>query len=161
MKIVAFLQNLWVKNPARVEKLFADFPDRRESILAQLLFSGGKTGKVLRKKFGVDLCNEIIWEESTTVIAATSDGIFPPDHSHIKSVLMKHRPEIVLGFGKIASKAVLRVLHEIYFGEGDARFKVQFMAGPHPAAIGKKHSEALDHMVKSLILELNEPRITS
>lgn len=103
MKIVAFLQNIWVKDPERVRKMFASFPNQRESIITKLLFLGGKTGKNLQAGLGEALCNEIIWEETTKEIGSYSASIFPPDSEHVKAVLEKHKPEIVLCFGAVAA----------------------------------------------------------
>lgn len=67
--ILAFMQNMWVKDPSRVKAMIDRQPDefkRREfrlQITKRLLFAGCKSGRVLRAVFG-DLCDEIIWEEA-------------------------------------------------------------------------------------------------
>lgn len=132
MKIVAFLQNLWVKDPARTERLFAAHPEKREYILKCLLFLGGRTGNILKCTLGQDVIDQIAWEESTKQIAGDSRGVFPPDYEHIKAVILKHRPEIVLAFGKIASTAVIKVSEEML--PEPATFHFRVLSAPHPCA---------------------------
>lgn len=127
--IVAFLQNLWVKNPDRVREMFARRPDGREFMLRMLLFRGGRTGKILRENLGQDLCNQIVWEESTTQIGGDAKSVFPPEPEHIRRVLLKHQPEIVLAFGKVAAQAVFGVLPAL-----PPPAMVHFLSAPHPCA---------------------------
>jgi hypothetical protein len=143
MKCVAFLQNLWVKDPTRVQAMFERYPEQREYMLRKLLFCGGRTGTILKATLGWDLCLKIIWDESTTQIAGDSKFVFPPEPAHIRRVLEKHRPEIVVTFGLIASKSVFKVFSEMMAGLGE--FKCQFRSVPHPCArtrqdpLGKLH----------------------
>ena len=128
MKIVAFLQCLWAKDPARVKASLADMEARglREAMLCRLLFNGGHTGNILRQAFGTKLCGQIVWEESTKEIAGKSNGSFPADIDHIATVLTKHQPRIVLAFGSIAIGGVDNALRK-------TGLSVDFIQGAHPA----------------------------
>jgi hypothetical protein len=132
MSVVAFLQNLWVKDVARAESLFARYPEKREYILRCLLFMGGKTGRILKQTLGEDLASKIIWEESTTQISSNPSEIFPADLAHIRRVINKHRPEAVVTFGKIASKSVFLVTNGMLAEPADFHFEL--LCVPHPCA---------------------------
>ena len=131
MKVVAFLQNLWVKDPAHVEKFFRRYPEMRERMLRKLLFYRCKTGRVLKAGLGEKLCDEIVWEESTTQIAGDARTVFPPDHKHIEDVIKKHQPEVVIALGKVASQAVFEVISE---SMDRLMLKMEFCSAPHPCA---------------------------
>jgi hypothetical protein len=132
MKIVAFLQNLWVKDLVRVREMFARHPDGREYMLRMLLFRGGKTGKILTSLLGQELVNKIVWEESTTEISGNANEVFPADLAHIRRVLNKHRPEAVVAFGRIASKSVFLVSNGMM--AEPANFTFELFCVPHPCA---------------------------
>ena len=132
MKIIAFLQNLWVKNPERVKEMFARHPDGREYMLRMLLFHGGRTGKILMDTLGEELVNKIVWEESTTEISGNANAVFPADLGHIRRVINKHKPEAVVTFGRIASKAVFIVANGMMAEPAD--FQFELLCVPHPCA---------------------------
>lgn len=104
--IVAFLQNLWVKDPDRVKALIEKHGEEyRRHLIKQLLFAGGLTGKRLRATFG-DLIYQIDWEEASREIAADAKTICRPDLEHIQAVLDAYQPDIVITFGNVAFNAV-------------------------------------------------------
>src|SRR4051812_46598313 len=108
--IVAFMQNMWVRDPERVKQFIAAHPEPtreryRRLLIARLLFMGCLTGRRLQAAFG-DVCDSIVWEESTREIAGDPKTIFPPDLIHIRQVLAECEPSVVLTFGKIAWNAV-------------------------------------------------------
>jgi hypothetical protein len=105
MTIVAFLQNQWFKNPESIRAMYERNPERREKLNKLFLFAGCLTGKRLRAAFG-DLCNEIIWENASREIGGKSSANFKPDPAHIKAVLDKHKPDLILLFGKNATHGV-------------------------------------------------------
>lgn len=106
MKIIAFLQNMWVRDPHRVRALIErDGEEFRRRIIEYSLFAGCVTGRRLRAAFG-DLCDDIVWEESTREIAGNPRDVFPPDLEHIRTVLLSESPDCILAFGRIASGAV-------------------------------------------------------
>lgn len=104
-KVVAFLQNVWVHDPERLRRIFEREPEIREEMIARLLFMGCFTGGRLTKAFG-DLCDEIVWEETTLEIAGNPKTILPAQPEHIREVLARHNPKIVLTFGRIAFEAI-------------------------------------------------------
>jgi hypothetical protein len=127
MKIVAFLQNMWVRNPERVRKMIAedDTGELRERLIVFALFRGCLTGRRLKNVFGEDLCNEIVWEEASPVIDDNPKRYHVPVPDHIRAVLAKHQPDTVLCFTLAGSKIV---------GEICASLKIRFISAPHPAA---------------------------
>jgi hypothetical protein len=123
MKILAVLQNMWVKDPERVKAMLARTPQARRRVIHFSLFAGCRTGRVLKSIFGEDRCREIVWEESTTEIASNPRDIFPPDIDHLKAVLAEIRPDVVLSFGRIASVALSQMVPA-----------EKLIVGPHPTA---------------------------
>lgn len=123
MTVLAIMQNQWFKNPERVRRMFARHPEQRERIVEIFLFAGCKSGRVLKQVFGATLCGAIIWEEASTYIGDKASSVFHADYDHLRRVVHKHDPKVVLAFGKVASGAVGCILpaHKI-------------IAGPHPAA---------------------------
>ena len=129
--IVAFLQNLWVKDPQRIQKILDGHDDKfRRALLKRLLFAGGLTGKRLRSAFG-NLCEQIIWDEASREIAGVSSGICQPDLAHIKNVLDTYKPNVVVVFGNIARDAVV----PLWSGE--------LICLPHPAA---RQADVMDRL---------------
>lgn len=123
MKIVAFLQNIWVNNPDRARECIARRGEEyRRRLIAYALFSGCLTGKRLKAAFGEDLCKQILWEEASREIAGNARKVCKPDHAHIAAVLERERPDIVLAFGQMAGAAVAGLWHG------------PLIYAPHPAA---------------------------
>jgi hypothetical protein len=122
--ILAVLQNQWFRDPARMRATIDRFPDSRRRIIHYALFAGCRTGKILKSVFG-DLCDEIVWEEASPEIGGHASSYFPADHAHLQSVLDDVKPDVVLGFGRIATDA-LKVLVP----------QNKLITGPHPTARG-------------------------
>lgn len=110
MKILAVLQNMWVKDPDRVREILTRWPQARRRMIVSSLFAGCRTGQVLKKVFGDDCPNRFIWEESTREIAGNPRDIFPPDMRHLRAVLAAEKPAIVIGFGRIAYSALSQLV---------------------------------------------------
>lgn len=123
MKIVAFLQNMYFRDPERTRAMFAEHPERRERYISAFLFMGCLTGKRLQSVFGEELCDAIIWEEVSPEIGGHASSKFSADIAHLTRVLDKHKPTAVLAFGKIAGDA----LRSMACGWA-------VIYGPHPAA---------------------------
>ena len=120
---LAFLQNMWVRDPDRVRRDIARLgEDYRNRIIEFFLFRGCLTGRRIRHAFGDELLAQITWEESTREIAGNPRQIFPPDPAHILAALTLHRPAVVLTFGRIAGDAV------------QALWAGPLIRVPHPAA---------------------------
>jgi hypothetical protein len=134
VKIVAFLQNLWVKDPEKMRQIFDRHPgfESRAYMLRTLLMRGGRTGKILKATLGMETINQIIWEETTTQIAGDPKTIFPADLSHIRKVLNFYKPEAVVTFGRIASKSVFLVANGML--AEPAEFTFELLCVPHPCA---------------------------
>lgn len=127
MKIIAFLQNQWFKDPDRMKRMLeTTFKGDRQKFTRTFLFFGCLTGRRLTKAFGEDLCDQIIWEEASPLIAGQSSGAFPADMNHICGILDRHKPNIVLTLGRIAREAIesLPIMDVNY----------ATISGPHPAA---------------------------
>lgn len=123
MRIVAFLQNQWFKDPEGVKAMFAEHPERRERYIEAFLFMGCLTGRRLKSVFGEDLCDGIIWEEASREVGGKSQSLFAADRQHMMAVIRKHNPTVILCFGKIAAEGVKSLPIEI-----------PVIYGPHPAA---------------------------
>jgi hypothetical protein len=135
MMIVAFLQNQWFKDPARMRQILAtQFKGDRESFERTFLFFGCLTGRRLMIAFGEELCDRIVWSNASPLIAGQSDDVFPPDPSHMASVIRKHTPQIVLLFGAVAQAGMADVIPILRRDVHHVGF--QIIAAPHPAARG-------------------------
>lgn len=124
MKVVAFMQNMWVKNPAFWRAAIAQAADpekHRRAVIRRLLFYKCITGRRLMAALG-EWCDCIVWEESTREIAGDPKTIFPAQPEHIRTVLEELAPAAVLTFGKIAAAAVEPLWPGLLF------------KAPHPAA---------------------------
>lgn len=123
MKVLAVLQNMWVKDPARIKALLERTPAARRRMITYSLFAGCRTGRILKAVFGEDRCREFVWEESTTEIAGNARDIFPADLVHLRAVLDEVEPDVVLAFGRIASAALTQLVP-----------RRKLLIGPHPTA---------------------------
>jgi len=153
MKIVAFLQNQWFKDPEGIKAMFAEHPERRERYIEAFLFMGCLTGKRLQAVFGEDLCGQIVWEEISPEIGGHSSSKFPADPAHIERVLRKHNPDVVLAFGKLAGDGLLSTLSNPNLRELPHGFKILY--GPHPAARNGA-VEGLKAMQKQLVAAMRK-----
>ncbi len=105
--ILAFLQNMWVRDPERIKRDIAKYGEElRMRYIEYALFAGCKTGRMLKKAFGEELIEQITFEETTREIAGDPKTIFPADLAHIRQCLEHHKPRVVLTFGQIAHDAV-------------------------------------------------------
>lgn len=109
MKVVAFLQNQWFKDPERAKMILERYEkderhggNGREMFLRDMLFLGCLTGKNLQKAFTWDVCADIIWEESSKNMGGNSASKFKADPEHMKAVIEKHHPDVIMVFGKVA-----------------------------------------------------------
>lgn len=131
MRVVAYLQNMWVKEPDKVQALLdrhKDNPMYWNKMCKLLLFAGCITGRRIKDAFG-DLVNDMIFDETTKEIAGDSKKIFKPDYFHIESSLNRLKPDVVICFGAIAAKAVTNVIDN-----GGCEFVPAIITAPHPAA---------------------------
>lgn len=127
MKILAFLQNQWFKDPARVKQIYDARPMRRRDLNRAFLFAGCLTGRRLKAAFGDDLCRQIVWEEISLEVGSKSHHAFLPDHEHIKKAIEEIKPDYIIAFGSIARMALASHCPTL-----------AQMNCPHPAARGKQ-----------------------
>jgi hypothetical protein len=107
------------------------------------LFAGCLTGRRLKTAFG-PICENIIWEEASPVVADNPRDYHPPDIDHVRSVLVEHKPDVVLCFTR-RGEEVLRVWCHM-FGLPEYRF----LTAPHPAARGSDTVPELNRMATDL-----------
>lgn len=106
---VAFLQNMWCRDPEMVRDGVARWGNRYwRRATYQFLFAGCVTGRRLKKAFG-PLIDQIEWEEATREIAGDSKTICLPQPEHIRAVLEELKPRVVLTFGNVAGDAVAAI----------------------------------------------------
>jgi hypothetical protein len=153
--IVAFLQNMWVRDPDRVRSDIAKYGEQHRLRLIQYcLFAGCLTGRRLKTAFGDELLEQIIWEESTREIAGNSRHVFPPDFVHIQAVLAEIKPRVVIAFGRIAGDAVKKV------------WNGPLVCCSHPAArqadtVGRLHTASVElktFLNPAILHEFNSPK---
>ena len=106
MKILAFMQNQWFHNPESARSLYGRYGrERHHELNAFFLFRGCKSGRMLRAHLGKELCDKIIWEESSKEIGGHASAKFTADPFHIENCIRLHLPDAVIAFGKIAAAA--------------------------------------------------------
>lgn len=107
--ILAFLQNQWFKKPNEVRAVFERHAGKRNELVKRFLFNGCKSGKVLQEALGRELCEQIIWEESSKEITGYASGVVKPDPQHMLDAIKQHNPDIILVFGAIARHGITQV----------------------------------------------------
>lgn len=127
LQVVAFLQNMWVRDPERMKRAFAEDTTGklRLRMIEYCLFAGCLTGRRLKAAFG-DWCEDIIWEEASPVISGDPKEYHAADPLHIASVLHEHKPQVVLCFTRAGEKVIRAAC-----GDG-----VHFIPVVHPACRG-------------------------
>lgn len=128
MKVLAFLQNQWFRDPDRARDFLTRRPELRHSFLRRSLFAGCKTGRVLKAALGEEWCSKIVWEEASPEIGGQAAAAFPADTQHILDVIVREQPAVILTLGKIATEAVAS-LCPIHLTP-----PAMVITGPHPAA---------------------------
>ena len=125
MKILAVLQNQWFHDPEKIKAIIERTPKARRKIITYSLFAGCRTGRVLKQVFGDDCSRRFVWEEASREIGGHASSAFPADLEHLRAALAEVKPDIVLGFGKIACDALAGLVdgHDL-------------VIGPHPTARG-------------------------
>ena len=107
MTILAFMQNMWVRDPARVHALIERCGENyRRRLIAYALFAGCASGRNLKATFGEELCRRITWEEASREVAGSPGARPRADLVHIAAALKEYKPDIVICFGRIAGDAV-------------------------------------------------------
>lgn len=130
------MQNQWLRNPERHERDLADVLKRRgkaaevklwRRMIHYALFAGCRSGQVLMTNLGEDLCNMIVWDESTRVIGSRASDNPPADFEHIRWTLEDVNPDVVITFGRTAGDAIKQIV-----AEDGPPFNTIY--APHPAA---------------------------
>ena len=137
MKVVAFLQCQWFRDPERVRGIIERRTAQelagngdgmtaaqvREEYISYFLFAGCLTGKRLRAALGEEWKDRIVWEEVSREIGGKSSSCFPAYLEHIHDVIARHQPRTVIAFGKVASDALRSI-----------EFNGILLHAPHPTA---------------------------
>ena len=162
MKILAFLQNQWFKDPERVRAIYARRPEHRQELNARFLFFRSLTGRRLKQVFG-DLTEDIIWENASPEIGGKSSAVFKADLDHVLRLIEGERPDVILTFGKIATSAIFQLKQGLYPSE--AVISPAHVWGPHPAArhpdtlVGLKEMErTLQRKMRLIAAEVHNAR---
>src|SRR5687768_9061735 len=129
---------MWFKDPVRMAELRGGaFKGDREKFIRTWLFSSCQTGTRLRRAFGEDLCDEIVWEETSRKMGGYSASAYPAEPEHMLAVIKRHNPDLVITFGKVAQRG----LAEAY---GMIAIPFNLIEAPHPAARHKTVFQELD-----------------
>lgn len=145
MKIVAFLQNMWVNDPVRVKRMIAEseHPERlRRHFIHRALFAGCVTGRRIKANLG-QLCDTIIWEEASREILGDPKQVPQPNFIHITTVILEEKPDLVIAFGAVARLGVNSV-------------RVPIVFSPHPAARRVEDQTAFREAMKTVLRIHNE-----
>lgn len=146
MKVLAFLQNQWFHDPDHVREILKRTPQARRRIIHYALFSGCRTGRVLKAGLGEEWCRKIVWEEASPEIGGEASSVFPADPAHILKAIEEVKPTVILALGKIASDAMFSLTPN----------GMTLITGPHPTARGVHTLPALRVIRTNLdIMEIN------
>lgn len=127
--ILAFLQNQWFHDPESVQRMYDRHPEDRNRLIAGFLFMGCLTGRRLQAVLGEQLCDHIIWEETSKNLGSHAGSRFPADLAHMRDAIAKFNPAIIICFGKIAGDAMAQI-NQPLFGQSS----YTLITAPHPAA---------------------------
>lgn len=149
------MQNQWFFDPPRIQKAMASATDPvkyRKRLLSYALFSGCKSGRMLRQHLGDKWCDRIIWENASDRIGDCASSVFPADMKHLKNLVGTEQPDIIVGFGKVACNAFLGDYEEhatvtelLWHGAAFA-----FVATTHPTARGERVGGELQECAREL-----------
>jgi len=156
-KIVAFLQNTWLKQPESSDKIrhYLIGEDDASIRFRRRLLSQSRTGKNLLNEFGDDFKN-VIWCNASPIVTSESSGNPPPDLNHIQRIINHHEPDLILGFGKNAQHGIREVIKRN--GNVANRFNTAFF--PHPVAYGGSIGvETAASVVRNFLKESSKGRI--
>lgn len=141
--ILALMQNQWFKNPERAKMLMKKYEEHekgRHVFIQDMLFFGCLTGQRILKAFGEDFARErIIYEEVSKEIGGHSSSVFPADKEHIQEVLEKHKPDILITFGQVATKGVIGL-----------ELPTIWIQAPHPASRGADIIQVLKEIAEEV-----------
>jgi hypothetical protein len=122
-RVVAFLQNCYVRETdVRSWARMMSGP-RRWPIIARGLFAGCKTGQVL-KRCGLPSMPWVIWENASTGIGTRAHHRFAADPDHMADVINRAQPDLVVVLGEVAQRGIEQL---------DVT-DCEVLYGPHPAA---------------------------
>jgi hypothetical protein len=117
MKLVAILQNAW-------SPVYAGGHWPRESWLRALRRSrSGQRLDVFARAAGDGV--EIYFDNTTPIVGATPDSIVAADLDHVRAVVERERPDVVVAFGRLATAAL---------DAAGISATLPTLALPHPAA---------------------------
>ncbi len=142
---LCFLQNQWGRNPTTSDPIFERFKKAedghkmRSEYVRRCLMRSCRTGKILKRAWGVDLMVRVEWDNASPRISETPDGRFNSDARHMQEIVDAHKPGIIVVLGSVAQKGILAVKHN-----------ATVLAGPHPCARAIATMEPLKEIGKKL-----------
>lgn len=134
MKILVFMQNMWVKEPEKVKQAIerSKDPEAWNNWVKTLLFAGCITGKRIKQVFG-DLVEDMIFDESTKEILNNPRDVPKADLEHMRNTILRIHPDTIITFGNHASKALEKIITSPY-PFYHIRIPKHIFNAPHPAA---------------------------
>ena len=131
-KVVAFLQNPYFKNgvgPEIVERYRVD-QDFHRQVLRESM-----TGGLLWGAFG-PMFYDIYWDNVSPVASFIRTGTAPePDLNHVREVIERLRPLVVIAFGAPARQALQKAYEFPWF---------TLLIFPHPTSFGMNATKLID-----------------
>jgi hypothetical protein len=154
--ILAFLQNQWFYDPARMQAIYqrhGNTPEKRAELNATYLFMGCLTGQRLQGAFG-ELCESMIWENASTLMGDRPSKGDNADPLHMTRCINHFKPDIILVFGKVAQEglAIIETARDALYSDFRITGAINFrtIIGPHPAARGADVTVQLVRMAHEL-----------
>lgn len=101
--ILAFMQNAWF--PAGTSKEAIDKYKTDQEFHRRLLARTMSGGRLL-SAFGPDMYNRIWWDNVSQAHTEEADGVAPIDMEHVERCIMTVKPDVIIGFGRLAEMAL-------------------------------------------------------
>jgi len=141
LKIVAFLQNPWFK-PGTPRRLIARYRD--DPVFRRRVLGAARTGLLLRRMLGEALFESICWENANPRHGTDRLAAFPAEVRHMRRVIHRHAPEVVVLFGRQAQDGFDRI-------RTPGSFVV--LRAPHPQARGsyKRHLAEVSAALREIV----------
>ena len=137
-KVFGLLQNSWFYDPPRIKQAMQryrnlgreDMAEKyRRRLLEYSLFAGCRSGRNLRDTLGDEWCDRMTWENASLELTDCASDVFPADFKHIMNRVKEERPDIIVGFGRVACDALASLQGSIA-----NYFRFVYITAPHPTA---------------------------
>ena len=116
----------------------------RHKFVSKLLFAGSLSGRRIQAAFG-SFVDNMIFEEASPVVTGIASGSPPADFAHMREYINRHKPDVIITFGKSATDAVAKL-----FAAEQINMPFHFIRTVHPACRDGSTPEQLQKAAQQL-----------